>query len=98
MLDQKMSYFDTLKATIRGLIQWPITMDEILSLRDAIVEIAWCLLIPAFRLAALILLPISAPLISVAVQYVRRSQSRRAEARRKSQVKSYFCQTQKHDQ
>lgn len=83
--DPDMTYWQSLRIVARGLIQWPIYKCEMRWAADAVKEAAGYITLPFARLFALILLPISAPLLAWLVQVDRR---RRAKA--KSEARERF--------
>jgi hypothetical protein len=70
-----MTYLQSLKVVARGLVQWPITLVEIRCIAVDATIIAKRLATSAFRLICLLTLPISAPLLTLLVQRIRKDQA-----------------------
>lgn len=90
--DPNMTYWQSLRIVARGLIQSPFREGDLRYLRAQVAEIGECMLVIGstvggwfVRLAATILMPISAPILTCLVQVERRKTAKQhEEARRRA--------------
>ena len=77
--DANMTYWQSLKIVTRGLIQWPMCRSEIEEFIDALTDTLYYLSLPLIRVLALLTLPISALLLTFAVQAERQQKAKDAK-------------------
>ena len=85
--DPDMTYWQSLKIVAKGIIQWPLSRHDLRELREALETAAKVIGGAILRITVLLLWPISAPLLTLAVQYDRKLTARRiAEARARTEL------------
>lgn len=71
-----MTYWQSLKSVARGLLRWPLPLEDAEAICDNVKDLSWNIMIVTLRFIILLTLPISAPIMTLIVHLYRKNKEK----------------------